>query len=56
MLASELIKALENIIMVEGDKELVFETNRHKYSSIKPIYRNSDNKIIMPLYGKTDLK
>lgn len=56
MLASELIKALENIIKTEGDKELVFETNRHKYSSIKPIYNNLDNKIIMPLHGKTDIK
>lgn len=56
MLASELIKALENIIKTEGDKELVFETNRHKYSSIKPVYKTENDKIIMPLHGKTDLK
>lgn len=55
MLASELIKSLEEIIETNGDKEIIFETNRHQYSSIKPIYKTENDKIIMPLHGKSNL-
>ena len=56
MLASELIKKLNEIIESEGDKEIIFETNRHKYSGLKIIYSKDDDKIIMPLSGKVDIE
>lgn len=56
MLASELIKKLNEIIESEGDKDIVFETNRHKYSGLKLIYSKDDDKIIMPLSGKAEVE
>lgn len=54
MKVSEQISELQTILEASGDKEIVYESNRHRYDGAKIVEHN--NQVILSMFGKTEIK